>query len=261
MRRRSAAPLTESGASEQGTSKNKMDRRLKPKSAFLPACLAAGALYCLAAVFHSYGAGTGCGQRSGSARSGQGGARSEQPQNPPTSGSTSKKTTPQDPEKLGQSLKLSESPTYREAPLTEGGRGGYSSSMSAPEPAPSGSSVEEKAMQELLLESPRWRVGPHGLVEHAGPNGQWTATSSGVEADLNAVSFANRWVGWVVGEKGTVLRTDDGGRTWLRVSSPSREDLLGVRPDDWKSARVISRAGTAYNTSDGGATWSAERQP
>ena len=106
-------------------------------------------------------------------------------------------------------------------------------------------------MQELLLESPRWRVGPHGLVEHAGPNGQWTATSSGVEADLNAVSFANRWVGWVVGEKGTVLRTADGGR----------EDLLGVRPDDWKSARVISRAGTAYNTSDGGATWSAERQP
>jgi len=162
---------------------------------------------------------------------------------------------------LGQSLKLSESPTYREAPLTEGGRGGYSSSMSAPEPAPSGSSVEEKAMQELLLESPRWRVGPHGLVEHSGPNGQWTATSSGVEADLNAVSFANRWVGWVVGEKGTVLRTDDGGRTWLRVSSPSREDLLGVRPDDWKSARVITRAGTAYNTSDGGATWSAERQP
>src|SRR5207247_10660572 len=135
-----------------GTSKNKMYRRLKHKSAFPPACLAAGALYCLAAVFHSYGAGTGCGQRSGSARSGQGGARSEQPQNPPTSGSTSKKTTPQDPEKLGLSLKLSESPTYREAPLTEVRRGGYSSSMRPIVLATSCSSGGDKAMFGVLID-------------------------------------------------------------------------------------------------------------
>ncbi len=238
-----------------------MVRRLPRKSAFLSACLAAGAIFLLAAGLRSYGAGTGRDQSSGSAHSGPGSARPEQPQNPPAPGSTSKKSPSQDPEKLGESLKLSESPTYREAPLTEGGRGGYSSTMSAPELAPSSSSVEEKAMQELLLESPRWRVGPHGLVEHAEPNGKWTATASGVEVDLNAVSFANRWVGWVVGQKGTALRTDDCGRSWHAVSSTSRDDLIGVRADDWKSARVTTRTGTVYTTSDGGSTWSAERQP
>ena len=135
-----------------------MVRSLPLKSAFLSACLAAGAFYCLAAGFRPYGAGTGRVQSSGSRHSGQGSVRPEQPQNPPAPGSTSKKSTSQDPEKLGESLKLSESPTYREAPLTEGGRGGYSSTMSAPELAPSSSSVEEKAMQELLLESPAKRL-------------------------------------------------------------------------------------------------------
>lgn len=33
---------------------------------------------------------------------------------------------------------------------------------------------------------------------------------------------------WAVGDRGTILRSDDGGRTWSRETSPTSADLLGV---------------------------------
>jgi len=180
---------------------------------------------------------------------------------PPPPDSNSKKPSPQGAEKLGQGLKLSESSSFREAPLTEGGRGGYSSAMGVPEAAPSNANVEEKAIEGLLLDSPRWRVGPHGLIERGEPGGQWRARASVVETDLNAVWFANRWVGWIVGDKGTILRTEDEGKAWRKVPFATRTDLLNVRGEDWKSARVTGRSGTVYVTRDGGATWSVAPRP
>ncbi len=180
--------------------------------------------------------------------------------NPPSP--NPKKSPPPGTEKVGESLKFSESPAFHEAPITEGGSGGYSSSMSAPMAVPQGGTgVEEKALEGLLLETPRWRVGPHGLVERGEAGGEWQAAASGVEADLNAVSFANRWVGWIIGEKGTILRSEDGGQTWHKISFPNRSDLLTVSAEDWQSARVTTQSGTTYVTRDGGATWSRASAP
>lgn len=221
--------------------------------------LAAGAFCLLAFVAISTGTLRGFGQSSAPPAE-QGSETQKKSQNPATPGPNSKKAAPQGAEKLGQSLKLSESPAFREAPLTGGEGGGYSSSMSGAGPAPSSTTVEEKAMEGLLLDSPRWRVGPRGLIEYAGPGGRWTAAPSGVAADLYAVSFSNRWVGWVVGRAGTILRTEDGGQTWRKISFPNREDLMAVGAEDWKSAQVTTRAGINYVTSNGGATWSAIRK-
>ncbi len=133
--------------------------------------------------------------------------------------------------------------------------------MSAPELALTTPAVEEKAMEALLLDSGRWRVGPHGVIEWSKHNGKWTAQPSGVKADLYAVSGVNQWVGWVVGQQGTILRTEDSGRSWKKVQFPNRDDLLRVKTRDWESAQVTTRGGIVYATSDGGKTWTVIRRP
>ena len=45
--------------------------------------------------------------------------------------------------------------------------------------------------------------------------GQWHQQNSGTTRSLTAVSFADRNHGFVGGEAGTILRTRDGGDTWL----------------------------------------------
>jgi photosynthesis system II assembly factor YCF48-like protein len=238
-----------------------MDRHRLEKRAFTNASFARRAVGLLAFGFFLLPAFGGSGQSSTPPPCSQKGGQKEKAQSPPAPEVKPKETSPQGSERLGQSLKLSESPAFREAPLTEGGRGGYSSAMSAPEPAPSSTTVEEKALEGLLLDLPRWRVGPRGLIERADRGGAWTAAPSGVAADLYAVSFSNRWVGWVAGAGGTILRTADGGTTWRRISFPSRADLVAVRAEDWNGAQATTRTGKIYVTTDSGALWLASPSP
>ena len=42
----------------------------------------------------------------------------------------------------------------------------------------------------------------------------WLPLDGGATTDLRGVTFVDLDRGWVVGDKGTVLRTVDGGETW-----------------------------------------------
>ena len=57
----------------------------------------------------------------------------------------------------------------------------------------------------------------------------WTSFSSGVTTTLNKVAFANDLAGVIVGNNGIILRTQDGGTTWMRDSVPGvTENLTGI---------------------------------
>src|SRR5207244_2080182 len=63
---------------------------------------------------------------------------------------------------------------------------------------------------------------------------------------------------WAVGEFGTVLKTVDGGATWLaqRVGAESLRGLAAGSPD---AAWAVGDGGAIIRTSDGGSTWTSAR--
>ena len=93
---------------------------------------------------------------------------------------------------------------------------------------------------------------------------QWRPQQSGVTVRLRGVSAVSDRVAWVSGAQGTVLRTTDGGATWIRRLVPDAA-TLDFRDIDAISADVASilsigpgAASRLYKTRDGGATWTLQ---
>src|SRR5262249_6914420 len=61
-----------------------------------------------------------------------------------------------------------------------------------------------------------WIAGkPGSVVWHSPDFGQtWKTLPTGQPLPLNAIQFFDEVHGWAVGDGGTVLGTDDGGKTW-----------------------------------------------
>ena len=71
----------------------------------------------------------------------------------------------------------------------------------------------------LAVRGPKcWVAGSPGTrvlhTDDAGKN--WTAFPTGQNVPLHAITFVDDLHGWAVGALGTILATDDGGRTWRR---------------------------------------------
>ncbi len=91
----------------------------------------------------------------------------------------------------------------------------------------------------------------------------WTIQSSGVNARLRGVSAVNDRVAWASGSGSTVLRTDDGGATWKKLTVTNEAlDFRDVDAIDEKTAFVLSigngAASRIYKTVDGGANWTMQ---
>jgi len=92
---------------------------------------------------------------------------------------------------------------------------------------------------------------------------QWTLQTSGVSARLRGVSAVNNRVAWASGSGSTVLRTDDGGKTWQRITvTADVVDFRDIDAIDEKTAYVLSigngAASRIYKTVDRGMTWTLQ---
>lgn len=74
-----------------------------------------------------------------------------------------------------------------------------------------------------------------------------------VAANLTRVNFTTESVGWVVGEKGTLLRSLDKGATFQQLSMPTTVNLRDVScdPKDPNVCIVVGEAGVALRTTTG----------
>lgn len=76
-----------------------------------------------------------------------------------------------------------------------------------------------------------WIAGSPGTRVVYSPDGgqTWEAFATGSQAPLRAITFVDGRHGWAVGALGTILASQDGGRTWQRQrAGGSRAAVLGV---------------------------------
>jgi photosystem II stability/assembly factor-like uncharacterized protein len=87
-------------------------------------------------------------------------------------------------------------------------------------------------------------------------NAQWTAQASGTTNDLYSINFVDSNLGFAVGERGTILKTTDGGTNWIRQNSGSTTNVFFsvffVNPNIGYIATVDN---SYLKTTDGGITW------
>jgi len=101
-------------------------------------------------------------------------------------------------------------------------------------------------------------------VVQAAAKPDWSTQRSGVKARLRGVSAVSDRIVWASGADGTVLRTEDGGRRWVKVAVPGAEalDFRDIDAVDEQTAFVLSigpgDASRIYKTADAGTTWTLQ---
>ncbi len=100
-----------------------------------------------------------------------------------------------------------------------------------------------------------WVCGANGAILHSGDRKTWEVQTSGTDENLSAIFFLNPKKGFCVGYHGTVLRTDDGGRRWVKVAVDAAYYLTGVFFASETAGFIVGEFGTLLATADGGATW------
>jgi photosystem II stability/assembly factor-like uncharacterized protein len=82
-----------------------------------------------------------------------------------------------------------------------------------------------------------------------------------LEPLLNDIFFVDSQNGWIVAEESNVFHTKDGGETWFKGETGSKEDLFGVFFKDTQEGWITGLNGLLLHTSDGGATWEEQECP
>ncbi len=72
---------------------------------------------------------------------------------------------------------------------------------------------------------------------------------------LSAVYFIDASQGWIVGDRGTVLHSSDGGTTWQRQNSGTGVGLSSVTFSDAQHGWAVGNKGIILQTQNGGVSW------
>ncbi len=118
---------------------------------------------------------------------------------------------------------------------------------------------ENLAPSGLLLDDVSVTLIPSGF------EGGWGGATAISPEPLAKVQFVNDSTGWAVGGNGTILKSVNGGVTWLSqtlpVEFPATESLYGCSFVDANHGWAIGGSATSariLHTDDGGATWSVQ---
>lgn len=82
-----------------------------------------------------------------------------------------------------------------------------------------------------------------------------------IKEDLYSAHFVTGKTGWVVGTFGSILHTDDRGKSWLKQPTGTQAPLFSVSFADSKTGWAVGKAGTILHTTDGGGTWKRQTAP
>jgi photosystem II stability/assembly factor-like uncharacterized protein len=93
---------------------------------------------------------------------------------------------------------------------------------------------------------------------------QWLKQTVDTKASLRGLSVVNEKVVWASGTGGTVIKTQDGGKTWnvMTVAGAEKLDFRDIEAFDANTAYILSigngETSRIYKTIDGGTTWNEQ---
>lgn len=110
---------------------------------------------------------------------------------------------------------------------------------------------------QFVADSKSILVGGGGTVLISKGKDEWELSPQGPAAKvrLNSVFFLNGSLGWVVGTRGQIYRTVDGGRSWSSQASGVTTTLIDVYFADHQRGFVVGDGGRIIETANGGQTW------
>ena len=112
-----------------------------------------------------------------------------------------------------------------------------------------------------------WAVGNHegsslteeleSVIAHTTDGGAtWQPQISGVyEHPLRKVHFVDAQRGWIAGNGGVVLYTENSGQDWVRQTTNTFNDLIDIQFLSPQEGWAVGDWGTALHTRNGGKTW------
>jgi photosystem II stability/assembly factor-like uncharacterized protein len=80
------------------------------------------------------------------------------------------------------------------------------------------------------------------------------------DVNLYALSYGDADHVWAVGEFGTVMASEDGGRSWKQQRAPIETTLFGVHFTDAQHGWAVG-TDVIIRTEDGGTTWTPQKPP
>jgi len=83
----------------------------------------------------------------------------------------------------------------------------------------------------------------------------WHSQNSGTTAVLFDVHFLDQYQGWLCGNTGLVMYTDNGGENWIEKDAPPNNTYYAIHFTDDQNGWVAGYGGKIIHTSDGGETW------
>jgi photosystem II stability/assembly factor-like uncharacterized protein len=95
-----------------------------------------------------------------------------------------------------------------------------------------------------------------GWFDSSGTPVSWERVYPG--AALYDVYFSSPDTGISIGEFGTILHTNDGGKTWVPVQSGTKQTLRKLHFWDPGKGMAVGDSGTVLRTEDGGSHWSRQ---
>lgn len=103
-----------------------------------------------------------------------------------------------------------------------------------------------------------------GLCGSLRGQGAWTVLERPTSRDFNRVRFLDSTTGWIIGERGTILKTTNGGLHWTSAVPPSGADMSDIDMFSYTRGWVLGNefspdsstfGSTLYLTADGGSEW------
>ncbi|HEY6363542.1 MAG TPA: YCF48-related protein, partial [Candidatus Binatia bacterium] len=89
----------------------------------------------------------------------------------------------------------------------------------------------------------------------------WNAQSTGTTEHLFGLATLNEQTAWAIGSRGTILHTQDGGRSWISASLAEDLTLSSVAFVNPTKGWIVGEFGVIFQTQNGGKNWDKQKSP